>query len=402
MATILDTLRSLVTPDLLAQASTALGEPQANVSRGFGAALPAVLAGVLAKSNDTGAMRQIMDLLGSSTLDGNLLRNLTGMLGEQGGARSPLLELGQRFLATIFGSRQGAIADAIAGQAGIKPQGASTLLGLAGPLVMSVLGETVTRDGLNAAGLARLLTSQQDAIVREAPAGLAGLLGLGGLGATPRAPSGDYEAPVSARSTSSWLPAAALGAMVALAGLWAWSHEPGARHPTAQAPANQVASASVTDVPDMGSFTKRLPTNFELRAPATGIEKQVVVFVEDPDKTVDSATWFDFDRLLFETGSAQLKPESREQLRNVAEILKAYPKVKAKIGGYTDNVGNPDANLKLSQDRATNVMKELVVLGVAEDRLSAEGFGEQHPVASNDTDAGRQQNRRIALRVTEK
>jgi outer membrane protein OmpA-like peptidoglycan-associated protein len=86
----------------------------------------------------------------------------------------------------------------------------------------------------------------------------------------------------------------------------------------------------------------------------------------------------------------------------VAEIMKAYPKVKAKIGGYTDNTGDPDSNLKLSQDRATNVMNELVVLGVVSDRLTAEGYGGQHPVADNSTDTGRQQNRRIALRVTEK
>ncbi len=122
----------------------------------------------------------------------------------------------------------------------------------------------------------------------------------------------------------------------------------------------------------------------------------------DPSKGIDTITWFNFDRLLFETGSAQLKPESREQLRNVGEIMKAYAKVKVKIGGYTDNTGDPAANLKLSQDRATNVMNELVVLGVASDRLSAEGYGEQNPVADNSTDAGRQQNRRIALRVTEK
>src|SRR4029434_3190320 len=99
---------------------------------------------------------------------------------------------------------------------------------------------------------------------------------------------------------------------------------------------------------------------------------------------------------------AQLEPESRDQLRNVAEIMKAYPNVKMKIGGYTDNVGDPASNLKLSQDRATNVAAALVALGVSSDRLSAEGFGEQFPVADNSTDAGRQQNRRIALRVTEK
>jgi OOP family OmpA-OmpF porin len=397
MATILDTLRSAVPPDLLAQASRALGESQGNVSRGLSAAFPTILAGLLAKSSDTGAMRQIMDLLGDSRLDPNLIRNAASMLGGSGLATSPIIDVGQRFLSALFGPQVGSIASMLATQAGIKPQSASTLLGLAAPLVMSVLGDRVRRDGLNAAGLANLLTSQKDGILKEAPAGLAGLLGLS---VAQHLPFGDaYAAP--ARPRSSWLPAAALGGLIALVGLWAWWHQ---RTPqqTAEAPAGQVATRSVTDLPEMGAFTKRLPTNFELRAPATGIEKQVVLFIEDPSKGTETAVWFNFDRLLFETGSAQLKPESRDQLRNVAEIMKAYPNVKVKIGGYTDNVGDPAANLKLSQDRAANVMKEIVVLGVAPERLSAEGYGEQHPVADNTTETGRQQNRRIALRVTDK
>jgi OmpA-OmpF porin, OOP family len=397
MATILDSVRSLVTPDLLAQAATALGESQGNVSRGIGAAAPAILAGLLAKSNDTGIMRQIMDLLGSASLDSNLLRNLGGMLSEGGTTRSPLADLAQRFLSALFGPQTGSVASAITNHAGLKPQSASSLLTLAAPLVMSVLGDTVKRDGLNAAGLARLLGSQKDSILKEAPAGLTSLLGLA---ASPRLPVGE-RVEVSARPRPAWLPAAALASLVALAGLWAWSRERGPVA-TSPEPAHRTASASLTDTPDIATFSKKLPTNYDLRAPATGIEKQVVVFIEDPKTGVESETWFNFDRLLFETGSAKLKPESREQLRNVAEIMKAYPKVKAKIGGYTDNTGDPDSNLKLSQDRATNVMNELVVLGVTSDRLTAEGYGQQHPVADNSTDAGRQQNRRIAFRVTEK
>src|SRR5262245_19045077 len=206
MATILDTVRGLVTPDLLAQAATALGEPQSNVSRGIGAAAPAILAGLLAKSNDTGLMRQIMDLLGSANLDSNLLRNLGTMLSEGGpSTRSPLADLAQRFLSTLFGPQTGSVASAVAGPAGLKPQSASSLLTLAAPLVMSVLGDTVKREGLNAAGLCRLLDSQRDSIVKEAPAGLTSLLGLA---ASPRIPVGE-RIEVPARPRPSWLPAAA-------------------------------------------------------------------------------------------------------------------------------------------------------------------------------------------------
>src|SRR5262249_32007068 len=71
------------------------------------------------------------------------------------------------------------------------------------------------------------------------------------------------------------------------------------------------------------------------------------------------------------------------------------------VGGYTDNTGDPGANQKLSQDRATAVFTELVTLGVPAQRMSAEGYGQQYPVADNSTDSGRAQNRRIALRVTD-
>ena len=73
-----------------------------------------------------------------------------------------------------------------------------------------------------------------------------------------------------------------------------------------------------------------------------------------------------------------------------------------KLGGYTDNKGPADFNMKLSQGRADNVMVELVKLGIDAGRLKAEGYGEQYPVASNDTEEGRAQNRRIDIRVTGK
>ncbi len=85
-----------------------------------------------------------------------------------------------------------------------------------------------------------------------------------------------------------------------------------------------------------------------------------------------------------------------------ASILKAYPNVNLKIGGYTDNVGDDAANLKLSAARAEATSKALLDRGIATGRLEAEGYGEQHPIASNETEEGRQRNRRIDVRVTKK
>jgi len=400
MATLIDTLRTFLTPELLSKASTALGESQGNVSRGLGAAFSAILAALLAKSNDAGVMRQVMDLLMDRGVDLGAVRSPGELVGTSGLARSPLTDLGSRFLSTILGGQTGAAASGVASSAGLQPSSGSTLLGLAAPLVMSVLGDRVRRDGLNATGVASLLSSERSSIMKEAPAGLTSLLGLG---SAARAGVQDAYRDVvrdSGRSWASWVGPAVLAGLLAIAGLWLLRGRPAEQ--LAQAPAGQTASRSVTDLPDVVLFKRTLPSNYQLSAPANGIEKQVVLFIENPAKPVDATTWFNFDRLLFETGSAKLKPESTEQLHNVAEIMKSYPAVKVKIGGYTDNTGDPDANLKLSQDRATNVMNELIILGVPSGRLSAEGYGQQFPVADNSTDAGRQENRRIALRVTEK
>ncbi len=89
-------------------------------------------------------------------------------------------------------------------------------------------------------------------------------------------------------------------------------------------------------------------------------------------------------------------------MKNIAEILKAFPTVNIKVGGYTDNEGNDAVNLKLSSDRAAAVKASLVTLGTDAKRLESEGYGELHPVASNDTEEGRSQNRRIAVSVRKK
>jgi outer membrane protein OmpA-like peptidoglycan-associated protein len=147
---------------------------------------------------------------------------------------------------------------------------------------------------------------------------------------------------------------------------------------------------------------RTLPGNVLLNIPQNGVEARLLAFIQDPSKGVDLVTWFDFDRLLFNTDSATLRPESQEQLANIAAILKAYPNVHIKIGGYTDNTGDPQRNLRLSQDRADAVMADLIALGVSRDRLEAQGYGDQFPVADNSTAEGRAKNRRVSMRVTQK
>jgi outer membrane protein OmpA-like peptidoglycan-associated protein len=104
--------------------------------------------------------------------------------------------------------------------------------------------------------------------------------------------------------------------------------------------------------------------------------------------------------VLFDTGKYSLKSGAREKLAKVAGILLAYPGLNIEVGGYTDNVGGDDMNQKLSENRARSVRDYLVQQGVAADSVSARGFGNTLPVATNDNSAGRQQNRRVELLVS--
>jgi outer membrane protein OmpA-like peptidoglycan-associated protein len=100
---------------------------------------------------------------------------------------------------------------------------------------------------------------------------------------------------------------------------------------------------------------------------------------------------FDFDK-------ADIRPESKAQLDEIAKVLTANAGLKLKVIGYTDNKGSADHNLKLSQHRADAIVAMLVKdYGIAVDRLSAIGAGSNAPVASNDTEEGRAKNRRVEL-----
>jgi outer membrane protein OmpA-like peptidoglycan-associated protein len=147
---------------------------------------------------------------------------------------------------------------------------------------------------------------------------------------------------------------------------------------------------------------QKLPNDVDLNVPATGIESRLLVFIQDPNAVVDETSWFDFDRLKFDSGSATLRPESRAQLENIAAILTAYPNVHVKIAAFTDSMGSAERNVKLSQVRADSVRTELVARGVSPERVKAQGFGEQNAAADNSTGSGRARNRRASLQVTQK
>lgn len=105
------------------------------------------------------------------------------------------------------------------------------------------------------------------------------------------------------------------------------------------------------------------------------------------------------DKILFDVGKSELKPEAKTSLTKISDILKKYPKTEITVAGYTDNTGTASVNERVSQNRAEGVKFHLVDNGVQSSRITARGFGSENPVADNNTAEGRAKNRRVELHI---
>ncbi len=397
-SSIVDLILDQVPAPVTSSLATRFGGSEPAVLTGLWTSIATILGGLANHAGDPSFMTQIFNQVRGLNLQSGLgaLTNLVSGTGA-----TEVSEQGSKLASLLFGDHQSKIAQFIGHESGLGALAGGRLMSLAAPLTAGYLGQQVLDRGLSASSFASFISTEGSKLQGMMPAGLGSLLSSFSL------PSVARVTPAKAADSRGG-PSKVLLLIALLAlGLIAWLVSRGCNHSETAAPAAPAETtpspASLSSSGPLGAFiTRKLPDGTQLNIPSLGIENKLIGFIEDSSKPVDKTTWFDFDRLTFDTGEATLQDSSAEQLQNVAAILKAYPKVKVKIGGYTDNTGSKAANLKLSQDRATNVMGELSKRGIEPSRLEAEGYGDSHPVADNSTQEGRAQNRRISLRVTEK
>ncbi len=158
------------------------------------------------------------------------------------------------------------------------------------------------------------------------------------------------------------------------------------------------ADAGAAAASGMKSFT--LPGGEKMDVAINSISNKLLAAITTPGADLKKA--FNLDKLIFGTDSADLGAEGRQQLQEVAAVLKAFPNVQIRLHGHADNSGEPANNKTLSSNRAAVVKEELAKLGVATNRMSTDSFGASQPIASNASESGRQRNRRVEIAITKR
>lgn len=168
--------------------------------------------------------------------------------------------------------------------------------------------------------------------------------------------------------------------------------------------------------PKTGSYRITLPNgkNYGIRAVANGflsvnenLELMSIAKYTEIEKDlflvpIEVGETMQLNNVFFEQGKPILKSESFPELDRLVQIMEENPSIKIELGGHTDNVGNKDALMKLSQDRVLAVKSYLEKKGIRKDRVDGKGYGPTQPIAPNTNDADRQRNRRVEFKITKK
>ena len=391
---LVDLAKGYLTQDVIQTASSYVGESSGPTQKALAGIAPTLVSALMNKASTSDGAQQLIRTLDAGKYDGSALLNAKSLFG--GDASAPgALPAGTGLLDSLFGPKLDLVRDLIARFSGIRPDSALSLLAMAMPLVMHVIGQQRGLVGSDASSLADLLGSQRSLLTGLLPVGVASALGsgvtfaVGDTGSTVREAASTAVAAASRAAQKAtpvaertWFaPLAMFGAL--LLGLLVWLNWP--------------AKESVREAV-RGTTELQLPGGVRIAVPEGSFNFSVARWLANPTDTRVPKR-FVFEDLRFEKDSTELTGESVRTVRNLTTVLKAYPAVSVALEGHTDSTGEPSANKQLSLDRADAVKDLMVKGGIAESRITVAGLGQESPIATNDTEEGRAKNRRLELIV---
>ena len=174
---LLDMLKDQIGDSVISQAGKFLGADESGVKSAMGAALPSILGSMISQGSTPSGSKGLMDMLTKGGHDGSVFDNLGGMFGG-GDATSSFLNSGSGILKSLMGNKLGGVVDIIASVSGLKKGASSSLMSMAAPLVMGMVGKYVKNKALDAIGLGKFLGTQGSSVASALPAGMGSLLGF--------------------------------------------------------------------------------------------------------------------------------------------------------------------------------------------------------------------------------
>ena len=430
---LLNNVKSYFTTEVINKLGANLGETPDAVQKGLDLSIPSLLLGLQGKNGDglNSILNSSRHLFGSFDFN----HPFGNFFGSPVGTDNSKFET-ENLLTSIFGDKLSNIVSSLASYLGIKSESVSGLLGASLPAVIS--GLTSKGSNWDASSIENLLNANKSSFASALPTGL----GLGAFGSLFAQADNPIELPKQPESITTVPPPITPVETIPPrvpesvhreeriieeekkgAGLW-WLLIPlllillwflfgrscgNTEKNTPILDSIESADTTVLITNPVTPSEKQyidvaLPDGASLKAYPSGIEESIITFLQSDYKSMTDDQlkdkWFDFDNLNFETGTANVVPESQQQLENIAAILKLFPDAKIKIGGYTDKTGDEAVNKRISQERAEAVKKFLENNGLSNQVVGAEGYGSEFAtVASDAPDAERAKDRRVAISI---
>ncbi|WGL15926.1 OmpA family protein [Microbulbifer bruguierae] len=392
----------------LSALGSALGLPDGKSESAFSAGAASVLAGML---NKAGSESGLGALLNMATKANDLDLSSPVDIFTDKNKMTSLQDVGGSIVDALFGQKRDGVIGSVANALGMSPSSGGGLLRIAAPVIMSLLGKLVKSKGLNMEGLAALLLGQKAHVRDKLPAGLLQQLGVANLDelaertvveTTPRqsARSTPPPPPVKKSGWGKWL----WPLLIALGVLWALNMcakkeklDDGTGAVIEQKEeviVDETPAEPMQPVPDTTEPMDTSPV-----PPVTtgdfGTEFRDYLANAQRDPSREFALYIEFP-----TDGSMPNADSLPDVQTLIKIMQENPGLSVALEGHTDSTGDAAANQTLSESRAQAVMQMLVAAGIEAARITATGVGSANPIADNDTEEGKQKNRRIAVKVT--
>lgn len=393
--------QNFLTPDIVQKLSGQVGLPTDKIQSSLKAIVPTFLMGLVNKGATKEGAEGIVNLVKKEGFDN--ANTTPGNVADEN-----YLHKGSEAVQGIFGNNLNSVTSTLSSSTGLNSSSVTKVMGMIAPVVMGFVGAKIKRENLSASGLMGFLGQQKSGLANFIPSGVAGFFGgaASSVGSTAKSTVENIRGSHAYATREGVVPTIAdkkkpwtllgLIALAVLAFLWWLTGRQTHDSIYDQGTMTNPETSSIQQTPGTVTTTTDRAVELSERAPDLG---GLGAYLNSGNEA-ELPKRFTFERLVFDTGTSNISGSAQSELDEIAVAMKDYPKATARIEGFTDNTGNPDSNMMLSTERANAIRDQLVGRGIAAERIEAVGLGQESPIAPNDTEAGRAQNRRIEFVIT--